>query len=145
MRCPNVPIKDLARTEVVSASPDTPVPELAERMREESVGSVVITNDNHPVGIVTDRDLSMRVIADGHHPNDVNAEDVMSTDLCYTDQHSGFYDAATTMSEHGVRRLPVCDDDGELTGIITADDLTELLADEHQHLASVIQSQRPPY
>jgi CBS domain-containing protein len=48
------------------------------------------------------------------------------------------------MSDTGVRRLPVCDGD-ELVGIITADDLTELLADEQQQLAGIIQSQRPPY
>lgn len=140
-----MPIQDLARTEVISASPETTVPELANQMHEENVGSVIITNDNHPVGIVTDRDLAMRVVANGNHPNDHNAEDVMSSDLCLADENEGFYGAAEMMSENGVRRLPICNDEGELTGIITADDLSELLADEHQQLASVIQSQRPPY
>ncbi len=140
-----MPIHDLARTEVVTASPDTSVPELATQMHEENVGSVVITNDAHPVGIVTDRDIAMRVAANGNHPNDHTAEDVMSSDLCLADENGGFYDAAQMMSENGVRRLPICNDNGELTGIITADDLSELLADEHQQLASVIQAQRPPY
>jgi CBS domain-containing protein len=48
------------------------------------------------------------------------------------------------MAEHGVRRLPVCDDE-TLAGIITADDLTELLADEQQHLADLVRAQRPDY
>jgi len=49
------------------------------------------------------------------------------------------------MAEHGVRRLPVCDEDDALVGIITVDDLNELLADEHEGLADVIRAQRPPY
>jgi len=69
----------------------------------------------------------------------------MSTDLCHARTEDGFFQAAQMMSENGVRRLPVCDDEDSLVGIITADDMSELLADEHQHLSSVIQAQRPPY
>jgi CBS domain-containing protein len=140
-----MPIEDLARTEVVSASPETPVPELAQRMRDENVGSVVVTNDNSPTGIVTDRDLTTRVLAEEAAPADRTAEDVMSRDLCAVGPDAGFYEAAEVMSENGVRRLPVCDENDELVGIITADDLTELLADENQQLAAVIRSQRPEY
>lgn len=115
-------------------------------MRDESVGSVVITNDDRtPVGIVTDRDLSTRVLADEAAPTDQTAGDVMSTNLCEVDPDAGFYEAAQVMSENGVRRLPVCSEEDELVGIITADDLTELLADEQEQLASVIQAQRPSY
>lgn len=140
-----MPIEDLARTEVVSASPETSVSELAQQMRDENVGSVVVTNDNSPTGIVTDRDLTTRVLAEETAPADQTADDVMSTDLCAVGPDAGFYEAAQVMSENGVRRLPVCDENDELVGIITADDLTELLADENQQLASVIQAQRPEY
>lgn len=140
-----MPINDLARDDVVRADPETPVPELAQLMRDENVGSVVITNDDNPVGIVTDRDLTTRVIAEGSEPADRTATDVMSTDLCTVDPETGFYEAAKAMSEHGVRRLPVCSDDGELVGIITADDLNELLSDEQQQLTSVLRAQRPSY
>jgi CBS domain-containing protein len=140
-----MPIQDLARADVVSATPETPVSDLAQRMRDERVGSVVITDDGVPAGIVTDRDLATRVLADGSPPAERTARDVMSTDLCAVGPDAGFYEAAEVMSEHGVRRLPVCDDNDELVGIITADDLTELLADESQHLASVIRAQRPEY
>ena len=140
-----MPIEDLAREEVVSASQTAPVPELAERMRDESVGSVLITNDGTPVGIVTDRDLATRVLAEGEDPSDLTAEDVMSSDLCAVGPDAGFYQAAEVMSENGIRRLPVCDEDDELAGIITADDLTELLAEEHEQLAAVVRAQRPSY
>lgn len=140
-----MPIQDLARTDVVSARRDTPVSDIARQMRDEQVGSVVITNDHQPVGIVTDRDLSTRILAEEEQRDGQTAEDVMSTDICSVDQNAGFYEAAQAMSENGVRRLPICDDEGNLSGIITADDLSELLADEQQQLASIIQAQRPPY
>ena len=140
-----MPIQDLARETVVGASPETPVAELARQMRDESVGSVVITNGKSPVGIVTDRDLTTRVLAQDLAPAEQTAEDVMSDNLCAVGPEAGFYEAAEAMNENGVRRLPVCTDDNELVGIITVDDLTELLAEESTHLASVIQAQRPSY
>ncbi|NGM70573.1 CBS domain-containing protein [Natronolimnobius sp. AArcel1] len=140
-----MPVDNLARSDVVTATTETGVQELASTMDDESVGSIVICDDDEPVGIVTDRDLTLQVIGDGEHPDDVTAENVMSTDLCTVAHDDGFYQATELMSEHGVRRLPVVDDDGQLSGIITVDDLNELLADEHQQLADVVQAQRPPY
>lgn len=140
-----LPVKDLARDDVVSAGPETLVPELARRMREENVGSIVITDDDRPVGIVTDRDLTTRVLAEADAPDETTAEDVMSRDLYVDGTGDGFYEAARVMRENAVRRLPVCDRDGELAGIITADDLTELFADEQQQLAGLIRAQRPSY
>ncbi len=140
-----MPVENLARDEVVTARPDTPVTELASTMHEQSVGSVVITEGNSPVGIATDRDLAVRLIAQGSIPEEHTAADVMSTDVRTVTPDAGFYEVAQTMSEHGIRRLPVCNENDELTGIITIDDISELLADEQQHLASVIRAQRPEY
>jgi CBS domain-containing protein len=138
-------VQELARDAVVTAPENEPIQNLAEGMREENVGSVVIENDESPVGIVTDRDLATRVLADGTDPSTQTAADVMSDELCTVGPDAGFYEAAQAMSENGVRRLPICNADGDLEGIITADDLSELLAEENQQLASVIQAQRPSY
>ena len=140
-----MPVENLARSDVVTAAPDNPVQDLAATMAEESIGSVVIVEDDQPVGIVTDRDLAIEVIASGTNPDGLSAADVMSTDLCTIERNAGFYEATELMSEHGVRRLPVVDSAGDLSGIITVDDLNELLADEHQQLAAVVRAQRPPY
>lgn len=139
-----MPIEDLARSDVVTAPSETSVTELASTMDEQNVGSIVITEGETPVGIVTDRDLTVRVLSEQAN-TDTPATDVMSEDLCTINSENGFYEAAQLMSEHGIRRLPVCNADDELTGIITADDLTELLADEQQQLAEIIRAQRPPY
>jgi CBS domain-containing protein len=139
-------IESLARREVITGSPDDPVFELAATMRDEKIGSVVITDgDETPVGIVTDRDLTTKVLADRTDPDDVTAKDVMSAELRTIPHDAGFYEATELMSKHGVRRIPVTDADGRLSGIITADDLSELLADEQQELAGVVRAQRQPY
>lgn len=138
-----MPIQELARDTVVTADRETPVTELARQMRDEAVGSVVITDADRPVGIVTDRDLTTRVLVEGTAPTDRTAEDVMSTDLYTVGPDTGFYEATEVMSENAIRRLPVRNEDDELVGIITADDMTELLAGEHAQLASVIQAQEP--
>ncbi|MFW6002984.1 MAG: CBS domain-containing protein [Halanaeroarchaeum sp.] len=139
-----MPIQDLARSEVVTAEPETPVGELARTMDREDVGSVVVTEGDEPVGIVTDRDLALRVIGEDGDPATQTAEDVMTSDLTSIESGAGFYEAADLMAEKGIRRLPVCEGD-VLVGFITADDLTELLADEQQHLAEIIRAQRPEY
>lgn len=139
-----MPIDNLARSDVVTAPTDESVHDLAATMHDEDVGSIVIT-DGEPVGIVTDRDLTMQVLAEQADPDGLTAEDVMSDGLETIEHDAGFYEATELMSEHGIRRLPVTGADGSLEGIITADDLNELLANEHQELAEVIRAQRPPY
>lgn len=139
-----MPIDDLARSDAVTADPETPVAALAATMDEENVGSVVITEGETPVGIVTDRDLAVRVLGAEADPAAHVAADVMTKNLCTIERSAGFYDAADLMAEYGVRRLPVCEGD-TLVGIITADDMTELLADEQQQLSMVVRAQRPKY
>lgn len=140
-----MPVKDLIRSDVVTADPDTSVTDLAATMADENVGSVIITEGEIPVGVVTDRDLTVRVLSEAHDPETLTASDVMTEDLETADPETGFYEATETMADNGIRRLPVTDENGALAGIITADDLTELLAEEQQHLGAVIEAQRPPY
>lgn len=137
-------LRDLVRTDVVRASPDSSLEEIAETMREEKVGSVVITGGGGPVGIVTDRDLAVRVLGEGMDPFGLSADDVMTTDLATVDMDDGVYDVVRAMCSAEVRRMPVFED-GELAGIITLDDLVVLLASELQDLSGVIRSESPPY
>ncbi|MFC7018607.1 MULTISPECIES: CBS domain-containing protein [Haloarcula] len=139
-----MPIEDLARSDIVTADPETTVTDLAAAMAEENVGSVVITDDGTPVGIVTDRDLTVRVLGEALDPTEQTARDVMTDQLHMIAPNAGFYEAAKLMADQGVRRLPVSDGD-TLAGIITVDDIAELLADEQQHLGDIIRAQRPEY
>lgn len=116
--------------EVVRVMADEPVVEVARRMRAARVGSVVVVRDGKPLGILTDRDLALRVVAEGRDPRGLVARDVMTYDPVTLTRAMGIESASRLMREHGVRRIPIVDDDGELVGIVTADDLMSLFARE---------------
>ncbi|MFP4632099.1 MAG: CBS domain-containing protein [Halobacteriales archaeon] len=149
-----MPISDVARRNVVTASPDTTVPMLAKEMREFDVGSVVVVDDDEPVGIVTDRDLSVRVLAEAEGIEvgseadlgiaDLTAHDVMTHGAFAVDADDSVLEVLSDMCAENVRRVPVVED-GELAGIVTLDDFVALLATEFNNLASVIVKESPPY
>lgn len=140
----SMPVKDLARDDPVTATRESSLEEVATTMRDEQVGSVIIENDRHAVGIVTDRDLALRTFAGGADPEANTAEDVMTEDPCCVDCEAGVFELTEAMCENDVRRVPVTED-GELSGIITLDDLSRLLNDEQQNLSKVIESESPAY
>jgi CBS domain-containing protein len=107
---------------VVTAPPDGTVREMAELMRERNVGSVVLVDaGGHPVGLLTDRDLAITVVADARDPDEA-ASVVASSPVVSAAIEMDVEDVAALMVRHGIRRLPVLD--GELlVGIITLDDL----------------------
>ena len=107
---------------VVTASGQASPAELAQKMRDTNVGSVVIVDpEGLPVAMVTDRDLTLRVLADGSDPYGPIGERV-SRPLVSGDPDMELEEAAALMVQHRVRRLPVVED-GELTGIVTLDDI----------------------
>jgi CBS domain-containing protein len=138
-------VSDLMREDVVTASPDTPTDELAQQMRDENVGSVVIEDDGRPTGIVTDRDLTIGPFAAGDDPGSRTAQDVMTADPATVTADTGVMELCNRLCEASVRRMPVVDGSGELAGIVTLDDLNVLLAREQQNLADVIEAESPPY
>lgn len=141
-----MPVRTVARqrSELVTASPDTPVRELAESMRRQGVGSVVIEREEEPVGIVTDRDLAVEIIAEGKDTTELTARDVMARDPITADADEGIFEVCQLMRERSIRRLPVVDD-GKLVGIITLDDLMVLLDDEMGDLSDVIRTESPSW
>lgn len=149
-------IGEIAREGVVTASPDTSVPFLAKEMREYGVGSVVIVEEDEPVGVVTDRDLSVRLLAEADEIrdaleegsdlglSDLTAKDVMTHGVFAVEYDESLMDVMRKMCGENVRRVPVVED-GELVGIVTLDDFLALLATEINNLASVIVSESPAY
>lgn len=112
---------------VVTADPATPVREVAALMRERNVGSVVLVRDGEPVGIVTDRDLALSVLADGRGGDD-RAVDHASAPVVTGTPAMDVADACELLVQHGVRRLPIVDG-AQLTGIVTLDDLAARTGD----------------
>lgn len=138
-------IKSIVREQVVSASPDASLSEIAQLMDDENVGSVIIVEDSHPQGIVTDRDITINVVAQGSDPTEVTAADVMSEELATVEIESGIFDVLRTMEDANVRRIPATDADGDLAGIVTFDDFVILLGRELKLLGDVIEAEIPPY
>jgi CBS domain-containing protein len=146
-------VDEIAREaeEVVTASLDETARELAETMQEENVGSVVVVDGGEPVGIVTDRDIAVRGVAQGRDLDDATANDVMTEDLVVVNAHDEISELIDTLDAAGVRRMPVVDGD-EIAGIVTLDDIAVLLAveldgiaEEMSSLSNVIRSGSPPY
>ena len=137
-------VGDLARSDVVTADPETTVSELAFTMANERVGSVVVTEGDEVVGIVTDRDIALDVLGTGADPEQYVARDVMTPDPLTVEPGDGVMDAVRAMCDASVRRVPVVED-GRLVGIVTLDDFLVLLAGELSNLAGVVEAESPPY
>lgn len=140
-----MPITDVARTSVVTASSDQSAGNLATVMVEEGVGCVVIVEGRRPVGVVTDRDLVVEVLVPRRDPRAVEAAAVMTETPVTVEMTDGVYETTETMAEHSVRRLPVVDDDGAVAGIVAFDDVVVLLSRELGHLEDVVLAESPPY
>jgi CBS domain-containing protein len=136
---------DVARPGVMTAHRGQSAGNLATVMREENVGSVIVEDDDKPVGIVTDRDLVLEVLEPRLDPTEVTAEDVMTETPVTVRADDGIFEATVRMHEGSVRRMPVVGEDGRLAGIVTLDDLLGLLTDELFNLAGVIEAESPPY
>jgi CBS domain-containing protein len=112
---------------VVTAPPERSVREIAEMMRERNVGSVVLIEEQRPVGFLTDRDLTVSVLADGRDLGD-HAADHASTPVITANAGMQVEEAAELMVRHGVRRLVIVDGE-RLIGILTLDDIASRTGD----------------
>jgi CBS domain-containing protein len=121
-------IREVMTGSVVTAPADTAIRQIAEMMRERNVGSVVLTGDDgEAVGFITDRDLAVSVLADGHDGS-AAAADHASTPVVTGAPGMDVEEATQLMVSRGIRRLPILDD-GRLTGILTLDDLAARIGD----------------
>jgi CBS domain-containing protein len=134
-------LRELCETEVVTCTSRATVTEAARLMRDHHVGAVIVVDDKRPVGIVTDRDLTIEVLASSL-AGETAVKDVMTPDPACVHDEAGLADAAQLMREHGVRRLPVVTSDGELFGVITLDDILSLLGEELASLAAAVGHER---
>lgn len=137
---------ELSTRTVVTATPETTAVQAARLMREEHVGALVVlaagSVDGKPVGIVTDRDLVLAVMAEELDPALFTVGDVMSVQLVSAGDDADLLEAIALMRRHRVRRLIVLDADGRLAGITTLEDLLEALARELGSLALAVRGAR---
>ena len=133
---------ELCKKDVVTVAGTAPLTDVSKMMRKRHVGSVVVTDSGIPMGIVTDRDIVVEVIAMGLDPATVTAKDVMSSSPAVIGAEDDVMWALKTMRDRGVRRLPVVDGRGQLQGIIAFDDLMQHVGTTLADIAHVIGTER---
>lgn len=118
-------IYEIMTKDVVSVPTNATVLEAARLMREHAIGDVLVVDGEQLWGVVTDRDIVTRVVAEGGSPNDTSVAEVSSKDPVAVRPEQDFREAVSLMRTHDIRRLPVVDDDDRLVGILTLGDLAE--------------------
>ena len=126
--------------------PETTVREAAQLMRKHHVGTLIIADKNKetvkPLGIVTDRDLVLGVMAPGLKAEAILVSDIMNEKLYTIPEEESVIDTIRMMRSHGIRRIPVVDRQGTLQGIVSLDDLVMLIAEQMSELSQAITHQK---
>jgi CBS domain-containing protein len=135
-------VSEFCNREVVIAAADESVMDAVRLMRTQHVGDIVVVRDEGgqkiPLGIVTDRDIVIEVLAKEVEPASVTLGDIMSPELYCVAEGEGLLEAMAQMRDKGVRRMPVVNAAGGLEGLLTVDDLLELVAEQLTDLVQLI-------
>ena len=135
-------IGKICNRETVIITADSGIVEAARLMRDQHVGDLVVVQEvsgrRLPVGILTDRDLVVEILAKNVDLGAVTVGDVMTRDPLTARESDSIYDTMQRMRAKGVRRIPVVDTGGALVGIVAVDDFLDLLSDELTALARVV-------
>ncbi len=125
----DIPVKEIMTREVCTVKRKESLLEAAKKMLEYGVGSVVVVENGRPVGIVTEKDILYKVVSKNRVPSDVKIEEIMSTPLITIKPTTSLREATDIMKKRGIRRLPVVDDNGNLIGIVTDNDILSVAID----------------
>jgi CBS domain-containing protein len=123
-------IHDLMTSNPSTIEPDKTVADAAKLMRDEDAGLIPIVEGQKLAGTITDRDIAIRVVAEGKDPQSSTVRDVMTSRLVTVDPDQDLDEALRLMAEHQVRRLPVVEEDGKLVGIVAQADIAKHTSDE---------------
>ena len=125
--------------------PDESVRVAARRMREADVGTLVVVDDErNPIGVVTDRDVALRCVAEEQDPDATPVSAIMTAPVLCVSESTPIEEALRRMAGIAARRLGVTDSEGHLTGILALDDVVELLVEEAETIGRLLQRRHPP-
>jgi len=137
-------VERLCSREVDLADPDESAQAAAQRMATRNVGTlVVVDSDRRPIGILTDRDLALTVVAMGRDARKVHVREVMTRGVATVTETTPIEMALELMRRRGVRRLPVVGEDKALVGILSVDDVLSLLIDEFRSMRGILDRSSP--
>ena len=139
-------VEQVQSRNIVHAQQSRSLQEAADLMGRHHVGALLVTEDepnqDRAIGIVTDRDLVLRALAEGIGPKDATLGQMMTRALLTVAKTASIHEALETMRESGVRRLGVTEETGSVVGIVSLDDIVDTLAAEFTNLAEVIRTER---
>jgi len=139
-------IGEICNRVVVVAQQETTVLEASRLMRQYHVGDLIVVDDTDgkriPVGIVTDRDIVLEIVSMDLDASVLTVGDIMEPELATVRENEGVFETMHYMRTKGVRRIPVVDSHGVLIGIVTLDDLLELLVEEMSELVKLVASEK---
>jgi CBS domain-containing protein len=118
-------IRDVMTPNPQSVEPSSTIADAARLMRDNDVGSLPVVEDGKLTGVVTDRDIAVRAVAEGKDPQGTKVGDVLSKDVVTIDPQQDLDEALRLMARHQVRRLPVVEEDGRLVGIVAQADVAK--------------------
>lgn len=139
-------IRDICTTDVVTIVENESLQKAAQIMRDEHVGALLVVEEGgqgkevKPLGIVTDRDIVIKVIAEKENIENLSVSEAVEENLVSVKPDAGIHEVLNIMRDKGVRRAPVIDDAQKLIGIISTDDILNLLACEIKDVAGIIQT-----
>jgi CBS domain-containing protein len=139
-------IKELCNRDLVTVGRDDTIYKAAELMRQNHVGDVLVVEKKQdvtiPLGIVTDRDVVVEIVAPGLDPKVITVGDIMLPHLSSIEEDAEVFHAIKLMTSKGIRRLPVVDNNGSLIGILTLDDLLLMMAKEFFSVAMLLSNEQ---
>ena len=139
-----MPVGELGPEDVATVERDAQISEVVDQLESENVGAIVVIENDEPVGIVTDRDVALALnqmedLATGE------VQSIMTENPVTLHEDDEDMEISRVIEEENVRRIPVVDDDGKLTGIVTLDDLVATVGEELGNVSDTIESQSPDY
>ena len=137
-------LERFCRKPIVTTTPDSTITEAAHTMRSAHVGAVIVSDGGRPLGILTDRDIVCRVLAEERDPTVTPVESVMTTGVAVAHENDLIDQVLFSMNERGVRRMPIVDERGLLVGMVSLDDLMVMLSAELGQAAEAVRSNRGP-
>jgi CBS domain-containing protein len=130
--------------EVDLAEADETVQVAAHRMKDRQVGTLLIQDaESRPIGIITDRDLAVRVVGEALDPTQTTVAEVMTKSPESVREETPIESALSRMRSGPYRRLPVVDANGKLVGLVSLDDILDLLAEEFNEIGQLLKSESP--
>lgn len=117
-------INEVMNTDISTVSPSTSLQELAQKMSHNESGCVIVTDDqNKIVGVITDRDIAIRCVAESHHAAETTAQQIMTLEILYCKDTDDVDSVAVTMHQNKVRRLIVLNAEKQMVGTVTIGDI----------------------